>query len=105
MERMTDFCQMFDKLKKRWKVNTLNMVLILCTFALGGSLCGKTGRLILDVFFETKTFVYWAIYVFLITLLWPPAVLLTSIPLGQFPFFKNYLQKIWARISGKTNSH
>jgi hypothetical protein len=34
------------------------------------------------------------------TILWPMAVIVVSIPLGQFAFFKNYLKKVWARISG-----
>jgi len=100
-KRITDFCCMFEKLKKRWKVNTLNMILIFCTFAIGGSICGKAGRIILNELFDHKNVGYWLLYVILITLLWPLAVLITSIPLGQFAFFKNYLQKIWGRISGK----
>jgi hypothetical protein len=41
------------------------------------------------------------VYVLLVTILWPMAVILVSIPLGQFTFFKNYLSKVFARISGK----
>ena len=38
------------------------------------------------------------------TLLWPLCVLMVSIPLGQFTFFKKYLLKILGRFSGKKNS-
>ena len=92
---------MFQKLKDRWKVNTLNLVLIISTFAIGGSLCGKAGARLLELGGLQKNFSYWFIYVLLITLLWPLFVITVSIPLGQFSFFKNYLLHIWQRISGK----
>ena len=94
---------MFQKLKDRWKVNTLNLVLIIATFAIGGSLCGKAGAKLLQLGGFEKNFSYWFLYVLLITLLWPPFVITVSIPLGQFSFFKNYLLHIWQRISGKPN--
>jgi formyltetrahydrofolate-dependent phosphoribosylglycinamide formyltransferase len=41
----------------------------------------------------------WAvIYILLVTLIWPLAVLLISIPFGQFTFFSNYLRKIGRRM-------
>ena len=40
---------MLEKLKQRWKVNGLNLVLVIFTFALGGSLCGYAGRRILEL--------------------------------------------------------
>ena len=94
---------MFEKLKQRWKVNGLNLVLIIATFALGGSLCGYAGRKFL-MFAGVEKGAFWIIlYVLLITLLWPICVLLISIPLGQFVFFKNYLIKVWKKISGHKN--
>ncbi|MEI9955656.1 MAG: hypothetical protein WDM90_04945 [Ferruginibacter sp.] len=38
---------MFEKLKQHWKVNGLNLALIITTFAVGGSLCGYAGRKLL----------------------------------------------------------
>ena len=35
---------MFEKLRQKWKVNVLQLVLILCTFAIGGSLTGFAGK-------------------------------------------------------------
>ena len=41
----------------------------------------------------------WAIvYIVLITILWPMAVLLVSIPFGQYPFFIKYIRKIGAKM-------
>lgn len=96
---------MLEKLKERWKVNGLNLVLVISTFALGGSLCGYTGRKILELSTIEKG-VFWVIsYLVLITLLWPICVLLISIPLGQFSFFKIYLVKVWAKLAGKKLRH
>jgi formyltetrahydrofolate-dependent phosphoribosylglycinamide formyltransferase len=94
------FCAMFQKLKARWKVNSINLLLILTTFALGGSLCGWAGRKLLLITGLEKGVVWFVLYIILITLLWPLCVLLISIPLGQFAFFKNYIRKIWKKISG-----
>lgn len=92
---------MLDKLKQRWKVNGLQLILIICTFALGGSLCGYAGKKLIAFTGMDKGVLWVVIYILLITLLWPLCVLLVSIPFGQFAFFKNYLLKIWARMSGK----
>ncbi len=92
---------MFKKLKAHWKVNDLNLLLIITTFALGGSLCGYAGRQILLLTNLEKGPVWVLLYLFLITLLWPLCVILISIPLGQFLFFKRYLIKVWGKISGK----
>lgn len=91
---------MFEKLKARWKVNTLNLILVITTFALGGSLCGYAGRKILLLTGLEKGVVWVVLYIMLVTLLWPLCVLLISIPLGQFRFFKNYIIKIGKKLTG-----
>lgn len=101
---------MFKKLKARWKVNGLDLLLIITTFALGGSLCGYAGRKILLFTNLEKNVLWFILYIILITLLWPLCVLLISIPLGQFSFFKKYISKIWRKMCGrkqalKTQSH
>jgi formyltetrahydrofolate-dependent phosphoribosylglycinamide formyltransferase len=92
---------MFQKLKQRWKVNGLNLALIITTFALGGSLCGYAGRKLLTLTGLEKGALWVVLYIILITLLWPLCVLLISIPLGQFGFFKRYIAKIFSRFSNK----
>lgn len=92
---------MFSKLKEHWKVNGLQLLLIISTFALGGSLCGYLGKKLLAFTNLDKGIVWFIIYIVIITLLWPICVLAISIPLGQFNFFKKYLLRIWKRISGK----
>ena len=92
---------MLDKLKQRWKVNDINLVLVICTFALGGSLCGYLGRRLLALTSLEKGIGWVLVYIAVITLLWPVCVLILSIPLGQFSFFKNYLSKVWGKMSGR----
>lgn len=75
-------------------MNGLNLMLILSTFALGGSLCGYAGRKLLLLTGLEKGAIWLICYVLLVTLLWPVSVLLISVPLGQFSFFKNYINRI-----------
>lgn len=94
---------MFKGLRNKWKVNGFQLLLILCTFAIGGSLCGYIGRKIMALLPLEKGVLWFIVYILLITILWPMAVLLISIPFGQFPFFKNYLRRIGRKMAGKKN--
>ena len=96
---------MFKKLKAHWKVNGINLLLIIATFALGGSLCGYAGRKLLLLTNVEKGITWIILYLLLITLLWPLCVILISIPLGQFSFFKRYLIKVWKKMSGKNKTN
>lgn len=96
-------CRMFAKLKKHWKVNGINLALIITTFALGGSLCGYVGRQILLLLNLEKNVGWFLLYIILITLLWPLCVLLISIPLGQYGFFKKYVLKVLQKITGNSS--
>jgi len=92
---------MFERLKQKWKVNGWQLLLILVTFALGGSLCGYLGRQILNLFNINETAIRVPLYIVLVTILWPLCVILISIPFGQFRFFKNYIRKIFSRFRPK----
>jgi hypothetical protein len=91
-----------QKLQEKWKVRSIGqVVLILCTFAIGGSACGLMGRQIMHHIGPDHKVLWILVYVLLITVLWPICVLLISIPLGQFNFFRHYLKRMGMRISGK----
>lgn len=92
---------MFQRLKEKWKVNTTGLVLVLTTFALGGTACGKFGRMLIEWLEIEGGVIWWILYLLLVTLLWPICVLLVSIPLGQFSFFKNYLHRMGSKMFGK----
>lgn len=93
-----DFCVMFEKLRNKWKVGPLQLALILCTFAIGGSLTGFLGKRIMPLFGIEAPWLYIPVYIIVITLIWPLMVLLISIPFGQFRFFAGYLRKMGQRM-------
>lgn len=92
---------MFQRLQQKWKVNGWRLLLILVTFALGGSLCGYLGRQVLGLFDIKPAIIRIPLYIIVVTILWPFCVILVSIPLGQFTFFRNYLRKMGRRMRGK----
>jgi hypothetical protein len=89
---------MFEKLQKKWKVNSLQLVLIILTFAIGGSLTGFVGKKIMNQLGIEQDWIWSILYIVLITIIWPMAVLIISIPMGQFSFFQNYIRKIGIKI-------
>jgi len=89
---------MFEKLQKKWKVNSLQLVLIILTFAIGGSLTGFVGKNIMNQLGIEQDWIWSILYILLITIIWPMAVLIISIPMGQFSFFHNYIRKIGEKM-------
>jgi hypothetical protein len=89
---------MFDRLRKKWKVNGFQLLLILCTFAIGGSMTGYVGKRIMPLFGIDTPWLFVPVYILLVTILWPVMVLIVSIPFGQFTFFVSYLKKIGRRM-------
>ncbi len=89
---------MFDRLQRKWKVSGLQVLLILCTFAIGGSLTGYAGKKIMNLLDIDQQWLWVPVYIVIITILWPLAVLLVSVFFGQFRFFTGYLRKIGKRM-------
>lgn len=89
---------MFERLQQKWKVNGWQLFVILCTFAIGGSLTGFLGKRIMNLFPLEKGVLWIIIYIIIITIIWPMAVLAVSIPFGQFSFFKKYIAKLGRRL-------
>lgn len=97
---------MFNRLQQKWKVSASRVGLILCTFAIGGSLTGYTGRKLMNLFDIDTQWLWVVIYILVVTILWPLAVLLVSIPFGQFKFFTAYLKKMGHRMGiGSSGTH
>ena len=95
---------MFEQLQKKWKVNSLQLALILCTFAIGGSATGFAGKKIMNALAIGQDWLWTLVYILLITIIWPMAVIVISIPFGQFTFFIKYIRKIGNKIGiGKTS--
>ena len=97
-------CGMWNKLKAKWKVKDLQLVLILFTFALGGSSCGYLARWTLSFLSIENQFVKAPVYILLLTAYWPICVLAISIPMGQFAFFRNYLLRVFKWFGKKRAS-
>jgi hypothetical protein len=85
---------MFNRLQKKWKVNGWHLLLILLIFALGGSITGYAGKKVMSVLEIETVVLYIIVYILLITIIWPVAVLIVSIPFRQFKFFRRYISKI-----------
>jgi hypothetical protein len=73
-------------------------VLILCTFAIGGSATGWLGKKIMNGLAIQQDWLWAVVYIILMTLLWPLMVLIVSIPFGQFTFFRNYIRKLGEKL-------
>jgi len=94
-----DTLPMFEKLKKRWKVDGLQLFLILCVFAITGTLTAWLSRQVaiwLDV--EKYSALFWVLKIGILLFGYQVIILLVSIPFGQFSFFWNYEKKILRRM-------
>ena len=89
---------MFDKLRQKWKVSPLQLTLILCTFAIGGSLTGFVAKKIMNLLSIDADWLWAIVYIILVTVIWPMMVLVISIPFGQFRFFSNYTRKLGEKL-------
>ena len=89
---------MFERLQKKWKVKGFQLALILLTFAIGGSATGFAGKKIMNALAIQQDWLWAVVYILLITLIWPLAVLIVSIPFGQFDFFIKYIRKIGVKM-------
>jgi formyltetrahydrofolate-dependent phosphoribosylglycinamide formyltransferase len=89
---------MFQRLQQKWRVNGLQVLLILCTFAIGGSLTGFAGKKLMNLLSVEQRWLWVVIYIVIITIIWPFAVLVVSLFFGQYPFFLKYIRKIGNRI-------
>ena len=89
---------MLEGLKKRWQASGLRLVFILATFALGGSLTGFVGKKLMNGLDVTQPVLYVIIYILIMTIVWPLMVLLVSIPMGQFGFFRKYVARLGNRL-------
>ncbi|HEX6180848.1 MAG TPA: DUF6787 family protein, partial [Chitinophagaceae bacterium] len=92
---------MFQRLQKKWKVSPARLLLILVTFALGGSATGYLGKRVMSFIGIENPWIYVPLYIIVVTIIWPLMVLMVSIPVGQFNFFKSYIAKLGRKMSGR----
>jgi formyltetrahydrofolate-dependent phosphoribosylglycinamide formyltransferase len=92
---------MLNKLQQKWKVTGPQLILILCTFAVTGSLTAYISRSITSwVGFDESTAMAWKILLRLSILVfgYQVIILIVSFFFGQFSFFWNYEKKILKRM-------
>jgi formyltetrahydrofolate-dependent phosphoribosylglycinamide formyltransferase len=90
---------MFKKLQQKWKVNSTNLALILCTFAVTGSLTAWISRQItawLQV--DKYGLAWWVLKLGVLLIGYQVLILLIGFCFGQFRFFWNYEKKILKRL-------
>lgn len=95
---------MLNRLRQKWNISRPQLLAILLIFALGGSFTGYLGRQLVSLFDIEIFFLYIVVYILLVTAFWPFAVLLLSIPFGQFPFFKKYISRIGKKLFNRNKT-
>lgn len=107
MHFFPSLCTMFENLQKKWKVSASQLFLILCTFAVTGTLTAYISRSITSwIGFDENTLLVWRILLRLSVLIfgYQVIILIVSFFFGQFPFFWNYEKKILHRMGILTSS-
>jgi|SRR4030095_12391863 formyltetrahydrofolate-dependent phosphoribosylglycinamide formyltransferase len=89
---------MFKRLQQKWKVGPVQIILILTCFAIGGSLTGYLAKKIINLLAVEQDWLWTLIYIVLVSVIWPLAVIITSIFFGQFRFFSGYVRRLGVRI-------
>lgn len=89
---------MLERLQKKWKVSGLQLALIIATFAIGGSATGFVAKKIMNALSVQQDWLWAIVYILLITIIWPVAVIVISVPFGQFSFFIRYIRKIGTKM-------
>ncbi|MGZ5286512.1 MAG: phosphoribosylglycinamide formyltransferase [Flavisolibacter sp.] len=92
---------MLERLQKKWGVGAGRLLLILVTFAVGGSLSGIAAKKLMSLTGIHNAALYIPVYIIVVTLIWPVAVMTVSLFTGQFVFFRHYLARMGSRMSGR----
>lgn len=90
---------MFQRLKRKWNVNSTQLFLILCVFAITGSTTAWLTRQVTHwLQLDASSFWYWGIKIFILLFGYQVLILLFALPFGQFNFFWKYEKKILQRM-------
>ena len=90
---------MFQRLKRKWNVNSTQLFLILCVFAITGTITAwLTRQVTYWLQLEASSFWFWLLKISILFFGYQVLILLLSIPFGQFNFFWNYEKKILKRM-------
>ena len=97
---------MFEKLKKRWNIQSnLQVVIILTVFAITGSITVYLKKIIFDLIEitpETHFVVKIPIYILVVLAVYNVLLLFNGFVFGQFRFFWEFEKKFFSRFMFKT---
>jgi len=97
----SSLCIMLNKLQQKWNVSSVQLLLILCTFAVTGTSTAVISRYITGwVGFDEHTFWLWKLLlrIFMLVFGYQVILMIVAFFFGQFPFFWNYEKKILRRM-------
>jgi len=97
----SSLCNMLNKLQQKWNVSSIQLLLILCTFAVTGTTTAVISRYITGwVGFNEATFWLWKLLlrIFMLVFGYQVVLMIVAFFFGQFPFFWNYEKKILRRM-------
>ena len=97
----SSLCIMLNKLRQKWNVSSIQLLLILCTFAVTGTSTAVISRYITGwVGFDEHTFWVWKLLlrIFMLVFGYQVILMIVAFFFGQFPFFWNYEKKILRRM-------
>ena len=97
-KRSAENAKMFSRLRQKWKVNAVQLALIIITFAIGGSATGFVGKKIMNVLPIHQDWLWTIIYILLVLIIWPIAVIVVSIFFGQYKFFSKYVHRLFVKV-------
>lgn len=92
---------MFERLKKKWKVSNLDLILIICVFGVTGTSTAIISRYITEWVGLTADSPLWqraALRGGMLIFGYQIIILIVSVPFGQFKFFWNYEKKILQKM-------
>ncbi|MEO6820493.1 MAG: phosphoribosylglycinamide formyltransferase [Ginsengibacter sp.] len=90
---------MFKKLKHHWEVQTKELILILCTFAITGTLTAWLSKKVAEwLFLDKFGLAWWLTKIIVLIFGYQVIILVVGFCFGMFSFFWKYEKKILARL-------
>jgi formyltetrahydrofolate-dependent phosphoribosylglycinamide formyltransferase len=90
---------MLNRLKKHWAVDNKQLFLILCTFAITGTLTAWLTKKVAEwLSFDDYCFAWWISKIVVLIFGYQVIILIVGFSLGMFPFFWKYEKKILTRF-------
>ena len=90
---------MLKKLKQHWEVSTNELILILCTFAVTGTLTAWLSKKVTEwLSIDQYGFAWWSAKIIILIFGYQVIILIIGFCFGMFPFFWRYEKKILSRF-------